>query len=328
MSRGDCILYFVNNCPQKSDNSFLALNLLYCSKQLSMRTIMKFYNPCNDVAFKKVFNSHPDLTMSFLNAVLKLEGERTIEKVEFLPQEQLPKVADSKKSILDVKCTDQRGLQYIIEVQNSKMVSYLHRVQYYIAHSYSSQLAKTGKYLDLKPITMLSISNHLLFPKEVPCVSYHTNIEQGTGNSYLSDMSYAFVELPKFNKKEDELVSVIDHWIYLLRSAEHTDHIPINAPSEVKDAFKILEAHGWSKEEHEAYVQAKMFILDEEDKIETAFSEGRVEGEQIGLEKGEQIGLEKGIKAVALNMLKLGMKIEDISKATSLNIDEIKKMIF
>ena len=287
---------------------------------------MKFYNPCNDVAFKKVFNSHPELTRSFLNAVLKLEGERTIEKVEFLPQEQLPKVADSKKSILDVKCTDQRGLQYIIEVQNSKMVSYLHRVQYYIAHSYSSQLAKTGKYLDLKPITMLSISNHLLFPQEVPCVSYHTNIEQGTGNSYLSDMSYAFVELPKFNKAEKELVSVIDHWIYLLRSAEHTDHIPINAPSEVKDAFKILEAHGWSKEEHEAYIQAKMFILDEEDKIETAFSDGlekgKAEGEQIGLEKGEQIGLEKGAIQVAEALLSQGVDVAIISQATGLRIEQ------
>ena len=85
----------------------------------------RFYDPCNDVAFKKVFNQHSDLTISFLNATLRLTGNRTIQSVEFLPQELLPMISESKKSILDVKCTDQLGHTYIVEVQNNEEYDYL-----------------------------------------------------------------------------------------------------------------------------------------------------------------------------------------------------------
>ena len=76
----------------------------------------RFFDPRNDVAFKKVFVDHADLTKSFLNSTLRLEGGRKIQTVEFLPTEQLPKTSESKKSILDVLCTDERGFKYIIAV--------------------------------------------------------------------------------------------------------------------------------------------------------------------------------------------------------------------
>ena len=68
--------------------------------------VPRFFNPCNDVAFKKVFLNHAHLTTSFLNSTLRLEGSRKIATVEFLPQERLPMTAESKKSILDVLMDD------------------------------------------------------------------------------------------------------------------------------------------------------------------------------------------------------------------------------
>jgi hypothetical protein len=140
----------------------------------------RFFDPRNDVAFKKVFIDHEDLTRSFLNSTLRLTGDREIEKVEFLPTERLPLTSESKKSILDVLCTDQKGFKYIIEVQNKYMQNYVQRVQYYVSHLYSGQLARGEDYLELKPVTLLSLLNHSIFPPDISYLSFYHNIEKET----------------------------------------------------------------------------------------------------------------------------------------------------
>jgi predicted transposase/invertase (TIGR01784 family) len=200
----------------------------------SQRYVPRFFNPCNDIAFKKVFVNHPESTKSFLNSTLKLEGSRRIETIEFLPTERLPKISESKKSILDVLCTDQDKHQFIIEVQNKSLQHYIQRAQYYVSHLYSSQLAVAGNYMTLKPVTLLSLMNHRIFPDEIGYISFHNNIERDTQVSYLNDMSYVFIEMPKFHKKEKDLKTVADYWIFMMKEAMYASEIPKNAPEEVR----------------------------------------------------------------------------------------------
>lgn len=224
-----------------------------------------FYDPCNDIAFKKVFNEHKDLTISFLNAVLRLTGDRSIVDVDFLPQECLPLIEESKKSILDVRCTDQRNFQYIVEVQNSYNLPYLSRVQYYASHVYTGQMKRAEDYGSLKPVTMLSIMRKTVF--DFPgYLSFHSNVEAETGKSYLNDMSYVFIELPKFTLTESELKTPENHWIYMLKEAKRTETVPAQAPKEVKDAFSLLAENAWSSPEQEAYFRANLYLLDEKAK--------------------------------------------------------------
>lgn len=269
----------------------------------------RFFNPRNDVAFKKVFQ-HETLTRSFLNSTLHLTDDRQIKSIEFLPTEQLPMTAESKKSILDVLCTDHRGFRYIIEVQNKLMSNYIQRVQYYVSHLYAGQLGQTGNYLQLKPVTLLSLLNHSVFPKEVNYLSFHQNIEMQTQTSYLNDMSYAFVELPKFTKKLDELTTDEDYWIYMMKHAEQMREIPQAAPNEVKQAYDILERHNWTTGERLAYEQAKIGLMDDLDAIQTARDEGE----------------HKKAVAAARNMLKENSSIEFIQRVTELHLETIKNL--
>jgi predicted transposase/invertase (TIGR01784 family) len=290
----------------------------------------RFFNPRNDVAFKKVFVQHEDLTRSFLNSTLRLTGDRQIKSVEFLPTERLPLTAESKKSILDVLCTDERGFQYIIEVQNKYMQNYVQRVQHYVSHLYSGQLERAEDYLELKPVTLLSLLNHPIFPKEVNYLSFHHNIEKETQVSYLNDMSYVFIELPKFAKKEKDLKTAEDHWIFAMKHAPEMRDIPQGAPEEVKQAYEILEKHKWTREERLAYEKAKIALMDDLDAIRTA----REEGEQIGIargreegrEEGEQIGAEKEKKNMARVMVQEGIDIQIVSKITGLSQNDIKSL--
>jgi predicted transposase/invertase (TIGR01784 family) len=281
----------------------------------------RFFNPRNDVAFKKVFVNHVELTRSFLNSTLRLEGSRKIQTVEFLPTERLPMTAESKKSILDVLCTDEKGAQYIIEVQNKSMLNYVQRAQYYASHLYAGQLEVAENYLTLRPVTLLSLLNHCIFPNDVGYLSFHHNIERETKVSYLNDMSYAFVELPKFNKKEEDLETAEDYWIFMMKEAAHLREAPEHAPEEVKQAYAILERHTWTRSERLAYEQAKIGLMDDMEAIRTAKEEGREEGR----EEEKQKNLEEKM-SMGRMLLQEGMDIQKISKITGLSEDDIKML--
>jgi len=266
----------------------------------------RFFNPRNDVAFKKVFVQHEDLTRSFLNSTLRLTGARQIQSVEFLPTERLPITSESKKSILDVLCTDQRGFQYIIEVQNKFMQHYIQRIQHYVSHLYSGQLEKANDYLALKPVTLLSLLNHTIFPKEVGYLSFHHNFETETQVSYLNDMSYVFIELPKFTKREEDLRKDEDYWIFMMKNATQMHDVPQGAPEEVRQAYGILEKYKWTREERLAYEQAKIALMDEIDTIRTAKEEERLE--------------------IAKRLIKKRMPLEEVCEATKLEIDVVQQL--
>ncbi|MDR2836168.1 MAG: Rpn family recombination-promoting nuclease/putative transposase, partial [Bacteroidales bacterium] len=49
-----------------------------------------YLDPKNDLVFKRVFGEHPDLLISFLNALMPLEKGNIIESVEYLTPELVP----------------------------------------------------------------------------------------------------------------------------------------------------------------------------------------------------------------------------------------------
>ncbi len=80
---------------------------------------MQFADIKNDIAFRKIFGNEnkKEILISFLNAVLKLEGNKKINWVEILNPYQLPRIIGSKSTILDVRARDLAGHSYIVEMQ-------------------------------------------------------------------------------------------------------------------------------------------------------------------------------------------------------------------
>src|SRR5262245_36440381 len=77
----------------------------------------RFLDPRSDVVFKKIFGQNPTLIKSFLNGVLPLEEGHLIEEVTYLTPEQSPRIPTMKNTIVDVKCTDEKGRLFIVEMQ-------------------------------------------------------------------------------------------------------------------------------------------------------------------------------------------------------------------
>ena len=56
---------------------------------------------------------------------------------------------------------------------------------------------------------------------------------------------------------------------------------------------------------------------------EDGFAEGRAEGIAEGMEKGREEGREEGKVAVAQNLLRMGMSVENVAAATGLAIETL-----
>ena len=78
----------------------------------------RYLDPKADLTFKKVFGEHPDLVISFLNALLPFKHEEEmIQSVVYLQPDMVPENPLRKYSIVDVRCRDNRGRQFIVEMQ-------------------------------------------------------------------------------------------------------------------------------------------------------------------------------------------------------------------
>ena len=103
---------------------------------------MRFVDVKNDVAFRKIFGNEKKkvILISFLNAVLELEGQSRIKEVNLLNPFQLPRIAGEKSSIIDVKATDHKGATFIVEMQVAEPAGFDKRVLYYTSKDYSGQI--------------------------------------------------------------------------------------------------------------------------------------------------------------------------------------------
>ena len=90
---------------------------------------MRYLDPKADLTFKKVFGEHPDLVISLLNALLPFEKpEEEIAEIEYLTPELVPETPLKKNSIVDVRCKDKMGRQFLVEMQMLWSPAFMQRV--------------------------------------------------------------------------------------------------------------------------------------------------------------------------------------------------------
>ncbi len=274
---------------------------------------MKFVDIKNDVAFRKIFGNQKKsiVLISFLNAILNLEGTYRIQKITILNPYLLPRIAGEKASIIDVRATDQRGRQFIVEMQVADKKGFEKRVQFYTSRDYSMQIERGEDYPKLKPTYFIGILNFSIgFGKEY--LAKHYSIEEETGISVLDDIQYRFIQLTKFKKKRHELVSLIDKWTFFIKHAENLNVIPDGTDDEgLRTAYQEADKHTWKKEDLIAYDNAGMREQDERGREELA----------------EERGKEQAKTEMILEMASEGMTIGQIAKIAKKTEQEISDIM-
>ena len=281
---------------------------------------MNFADVKNDIAFRKIFgNSRKSITLiSFLNAVLELEGDGRIRSLTFLNPYMLPRLSQEKSSIIDVRAIDKRGNRFVVEMQVASKKGFKQRVQYYAARDFSMQIDSGEDYPKLKPTYFIGIVNFSI-SKGKHYVSKHSTIEEETGENILDHIKYAFIQLPKFQKKENELVTATDKWTYFIKNAKDLKIIPDYVDDRgLRTAFEEANKHNWNKEELIAYDNSK--VRETDGKMERDFAV-----EEALASAAEKAELEK--EQMILKMNAGGLPIQNIADFTGKTEEKVQQII-
>jgi len=285
---------------------------------------MQFTDPRSDYAFKRIFGNDKahDILISFLNAVMGLEGDRRIKSVAILNPYEAPKIKELKHSFLDVKCTDHREVHYVVEMQVEYVKGLIKRIVYNSSKAYVNQIERGVDYPKLNQVISINILDFTMF--ENPAIGYlshHLIKESSTNQCFLEEISYYFIELPKFIKTEHELTNNLERWVFFLKNAGSLDYIPKSLQVEVfEKAFDIANRSNLSRDEWEFYDQSLVFIQDQRGVAEAALEKG----EKIGLEKGLAEGKRMGMMETARKFLKAGVDPKIIRDTTGISKEELK----
>jgi predicted transposase/invertase (TIGR01784 family) len=283
---------------------------------------MRFADVKTDIAFKKVFGceQHKEILIGFLNAVLDLQGDKRIKCVTLKNPWQAPDLPILKETILDIKAIDHRDVTFIVEMQVKDNPCFDKRALFYTAKAYTAQINKGEDYPKLNQVIFIGILDFNSFDGD-NYMTQHLILNKETLKQELRDLEFNFIELRKFNKKEEELESVVEKWIYFIKNAGNLAMIPKSAEEipELKEAYTQATMHTWSEKELEVYEYWQ--IRDATDKVvmERQFEKGI----EQGIEKGIEQGIGKGIEKVALKMKLAGIDFDIIMQATGLNRDDI-----
>ncbi|EKJ91434.1 PD-(D/E)XK nuclease family transposase [Bacteroides finegoldii] len=279
---------------------------------------MRYLDPKADLTFKRVFGEHPDLVMSLLNALLPISEEEEITDIEYLPAEMVPDNPLRKNSIVDVRCKDKKGRQFIVEMQMIWSPEFKQHVLFNASKAYVRQISVGEEYELLQPVYSLNLVNEIFEPELEGYYHHYRMIHVENTDKVINGLELIFVELPKFNPHTYSEKKMQVLWLrYLTEINERTREVPpeLLANPEVKKAVTALEESAFTEAQLLGYEKFWDIISVEK----TLYNSAERKGMAAGLAKGKA----EEQHLIAANMKKQGISVVIISQCTGLTIEEI-----
>ena len=280
----------------------------------------RYINPYTDFGFKKLFGTemNKDLLISFLNALFQ-GSKQEITDVQYLNGEHLGDGYADRRAVFDVYCKTADGSRFIVEMQKAEQAFFKDRSIYYSTYAIREQAPKGEWDYHLEDVYTVGVLNFTFPADEYPADSYRHEIklkDVADNHIFYDKLTFVYLEMPKFNKTEDELVTMFDKWMYVLRNLSRLLDRPKALQDRVfKKVFEQAEIAKFTEAERRMYVESRKDMWDNYSVMKTARDKGRAEGRAEG-EKQKSIEIASQLKL-------MGMSAEDIAKATGLTATEI-----
>jgi predicted transposase/invertase (TIGR01784 family) len=221
-----------------------------------MNTIRHYLDPKGDLPFKRIFGEHPDLLKSFLNALMPFEEGQHIVSLEYLAAEQVPNNPAKKNSIVDVKCKDNYGRQFIVEMQVCWNDVFPKRMLFNASKTYVKQLDSGDNYHELQPVYALGIIN-ATFDHQTEQFYHHFKIlNRENSREVIEGLEFILVELPKFRPADMAEKRMAVLWLRFLKEVTEK----VNSVSEelleneeISRAVELCKVGAFTDAELEAY---------------------------------------------------------------------------
>ena len=297
-----------------------------------MRKIEERYiSLLTDFGFKRIFGTKPnkDLLINFLNSLF--EGFQVIKDVKYLNSEHVGDVFAERKAIFDVYCENEKGERFIVEMQNAYQKYFKDRSLFYSTFPIREQAPKGAEWnFKLEHVYTVALLNFDLEEEAFDQDDINHDVgllDKKTHKVFNDKLSFKYVEIAKFDKTEDELVTLYDKWLYVLKNLSRLDERPATLKEKVfTKLFEEAEIARFTPTELKEYEDSLKAYRDVKNSIDTALEKGREEGRVEGRAEGREEG--KNLKAIqiAKKMLAAGMDIDTIINMTDLSKSEIEKL--
>ena len=287
--------------------------------------IDRYVNFYTDFAFKKLFGTemNKDLLISFLNALL--QGREVVLDVNYLNTEHLGTQEYDRRAVFDVYCKNDKGEVFLVEMQKGEQQFFKDRSIYYSTFAIREQAPRGEWNYELKGVYTIGILN-FCFDKEREGNYYHEVklLDTASKEVFYDKLVFIYLEMPKFTKQENELESLFDKWLYVIRNLAALMERPRVLQEKVfAHLFEAAEIAKFSRVERYEYEESLKAYRDWFSVMATA----ELRGEERGKEKGLKEGLEKGrIEERLRNARGLkarGVDAEIIAQVTGLSVDDI-----
>ena len=275
----------------------------------------KYINLMVDWSFKRVFGTevNKDILIEFLKVIFP---QFAITDITYIPTEQLGIMEEDRKAIFDVLCKTEDGKTFLVEMQRGAQEHFFERALYYTSFPIMKQGKKAiakeeekGKDpwdFSLDGVFFLGVLDFKYEQDEMTEHRYQL-LETKTLKRMTDKLEFVFVEVAKFNKREDELETDLDKWLYLLKNMSKL----LERPAALRDRvfgrlFDVAEYARLDDEERKKYVEAMNTTRDTFNMIAYARKQNSYE--------------------IARRMIDKGLDMDTILDVTGLTKEDIAKI--
>lgn len=300
----------------------------------------RYVNPYTDFGFKKLFGTeiNKDLLISFINSLL--HGKEAVKDLTYLNTEHLGTGEADRKAVFDVYCENENGEKILVEMQRGEQQFFKDRILFYTTFPIrDQQMIKEWNYR-LKAVYVIGILNFTF--DEQGDDFYHHEVKLMDTRSkevFYDKLTFIYLEMPKFNKSEEELNGMFEKWLFVLRNLSRLMERPKALQERIfTKLFEAAEIAKFTKTEYDNYEESLKIYRDWKNTIDTAELKGEKKGfkkgEKSGIEKGRKEGLEKGRKEgakkkaieMAQSLKAKGVAISIIAECSGLSEEEINSL--
>ena len=281
----------------------------------------RYVNPYTDFGFKKLFGTeiNKDLLISFINSLL--HGKEVVKDLTYLNTEHLGTGEADRKAVFDVYCENENGEKILVEMQRGEQQFFKDRSLYYATFPIREQGQKGEWDYRLKAVYVIGILNFTF--DEQSDDFYHHEVklmDTRTKEVFYDKLTFIYLEMPKFNKSEEELNGMFEKWLFVLRNLSRLMERPKALQERIfTKLFEAAEIAKFTKTEYDNYEESLKTYRDWKNTIDTA----ELKGEKKGFKKGEKIGIEKGRKEGLEKGRKEGAKEKAIEIAKQLKAESV-----
>ena len=290
-----------------------------------------------------------DVLNGFLTVVLREE----VRILEILESESNQESASDKFNRVDIKALNSKGEIIIVEIQNTREVHYLERILYGVAKAITEHISLGEGYQKVKKVYSISI---IYFDLGVGTDYFYHGQNHFTGvhtgdrlRINMRDRDAVITRLPaeifpeyiliRVNEFDKVATTPLDEWIKYLKDG--TIRPDTTAPG-LREAREKLKYYSMSSQERHAYDEHLNVIMIQNDVLDTAKWEGRIEGlaegkaeglaegeakgKAEGLAKGKAEGKAEALRQTAIKMKRMGIATTGIAECTGLSVEEIESL--